>query len=512
MAQERILYLDAGQLTAYRWQHGMVLDEARFRPQDDGLQAFGMYLRRHPGTLYHLLSDVAEEGFQFESVPHVRGSDRRAMVERKLAQYFYGSPLTLALPQGRDKKGRRDEHMLFAALTRPQMFEPWLILLRAAQARVAGIYSLPLVSPALLERAAPRRERCLLLTIVRGGIRQSFFERGQLRFSRLSPLAGSSIYELASACATESVKIYQYLVGQRLIARGMALPTLVMVHPAHRAAFAERCRDSEELRFELLDLHAVGRHCGLKSLPPDSFSDALFMHLLVRRPPAQQFAPAAERRFFRLWQARSAILGGGAAVLAACLLWAGARFYEATQLREDTSASRAQALTDQHRYQALMEGLPAATASLEELRAVEARFLQMERRSAPVSALLGRISRALDDSPRIRLERIEWSLGTGTAAAAAAPPTPSAAEGTAPMHAAALLSGTLDAEPLDQRGMIESVNAFVTHLRAQAGLEVTVTRMPVEIESGRSLRGGGDTSPEAPRFAVRVAQRLQPTP
>jgi hypothetical protein len=106
------------------------------------VEAFSEYLSKHRGSIFALLADLADEGFQIESLPYTQGADRQALLSRKLGQYFYGSPLATALSFGRDKGGRRDEKFLFTALTRPQQVEPWLAALRAVEAPLAGVYSL----------------------------------------------------------------------------------------------------------------------------------------------------------------------------------------------------------------------------------------------------------------------------------------------------------------------------------------------------------------------------------
>src|SRR5690242_16431654 len=101
MAQQRLLYIDASHLAAYRWERDELHGEGEFANDGPGAEAFSEYLRQHPNSLYALLADVPEEGFQTESVPFVQGSDRIAMIKRKLGQYFYGTPLSVAIPQGR---------------------------------------------------------------------------------------------------------------------------------------------------------------------------------------------------------------------------------------------------------------------------------------------------------------------------------------------------------------------------------------------------------------------------
>ena len=92
MTQRRLLHLDPGRLTVYRWRGGQLDDEGSFSADEAGVAAFAAFAQAHAGSLFTLMADVPEEGFQADSIPYVQGSDRRALIERKLAQFFYGSP------------------------------------------------------------------------------------------------------------------------------------------------------------------------------------------------------------------------------------------------------------------------------------------------------------------------------------------------------------------------------------------------------------------------------------
>lgn len=513
MAQRRLLHADAARLSAYLWARGSLKEEARFTANEAGVAAFAAYLRQHHGSLYYMLADVAEEGFQFELIPHVRGADRSAVIKRKLNQFFYGSPLTVALSLGRDKAGRRDERMLFAALTRPQAFDPWLGALRAAQCQLAGIYSIPLLAPTLARRLKLKVDQCLLVSVGRSGIRQTFLDNGRLRFSRLSSLAAASAAETARACAAESARIYQYLAGQRVVTRSTPLPVLILADPAHRTAFAAACGNSEELQFELLDFPAAARACGSKQAPQDLSSDALFLHLLAREPPSKQFAAAPERHFYRLWQARFALKSAGALALLGCLLFAAHELYEARTMDRQTQQILAQARDDVQRHADILKGLPPMPTSLDNLRAVVDRFDAVERRSAEPGTMYARISRALEESPEVEVERIDWQLSTNPDESVPLQDQrrTAANEPGAGMYAVALISGTLPlAQAGDQRGLLDRVNAFVDALRRDPGLRVTVLRMPFEVESAKTLRSGGEAAAAAdtPRFSVRISYKL----
>lgn len=510
MAQQRILLLDSTRLEAWRPHSGHLSYENSFPANDEGHGAFARYLSGHGASRFYLLADVVEEGFQYEALPAVSGADRQALLARRLAQYFYSTPLSTALSLGRDTAGRRDERMLFTGLTRPAMFEPWLEILRKSEAQLAGLWSTALVAPALLARIAPRLPRALLISIGRGGIRQTYVDNGKLRFSRLAPQPGTSIGDLAAACAGESIKIHQYLVGQRILTRGTVLPVLVLVHPAEQETFREHLQGSDELEFVATDIVQAARAVGLRDMPVDSGAAMLFAYALLRDPPQAQFARGEDLNFHRLGRARVALVAVGATVLAGCLMFAARQVVDALTLRNQTELTVAQTQSDLVRYQNLLAALPSLPGRADELRATIARYRTIEATSTSPLGLYRDISRGLEATPQIEIDRIEWAVTDHADAAIDAVVQPSQVVGAnAERFAVAIVSGHLELpEPADQRAQLATVSAFAAELRKDSALRVSVLRMPVDIESQRALRSDTAARTEAPRFSLRVARKI----
>src|SRR5688572_21521617 len=133
--------------------------EAKFSGDDLGVTAFREYLRGRKGALFAVLADLAGEDFHEEHIPWLRGGDREAVVQRRLAQRYRDTRLATALPLGRvTTPQRRNERLLLASFTNTQQFAPWLDALEESGARLAGVYSVPLLAPALAARLGARGE------------------------------------------------------------------------------------------------------------------------------------------------------------------------------------------------------------------------------------------------------------------------------------------------------------------------------------------------------------------
>jgi hypothetical protein len=466
-----------------------------------------------------VLADTAEEGFQLEDLPYVQGADRAALLQRRLSQYYYNTPLSAAISLGRAKDGRRDEKLLFAALTRVETFAPWLETLREAEAILAGVYSVPLIlagcAPQLLGESGP----VLFVSLTRGGVRQTFFDQGKLHFSRLSQLATQSLDEIGRTSANDAAKIFQYLVAQRQIPRGVALRTVVLAHPGQMPTLQDYCLNTNELQFEFIDLAANARQQGLKDIPVDSNADSLLIHCLATKTPAHQFAPATERRFHKLWQIRFALTSAAWIVLAACLLFAGKTSLNLYELGDSIQVTKALTETDTQRYNSILEGLPKISITPDNLRAVMGRLDALQKRAPAMEPLLQHLSLALNDTPRVELTRLAWKIsdrleggqkpaeGTKPGAGAAPPGNAPAGNWAVVEIQAQLPLGLVT----DQRAQIELIESFATRLR-DPQTDVKVLSRPFDIESDKPLKSAGGRSDaqlaDVPKFSLRLARQM----
>src|SRR5439155_805630 len=80
---------------------------------------------------------------------------------------------------------RRNERLLLASFTNTQQLAPWLDALEEAGTKLTGVYSVPLLAPALARKLGAKAGRAFVVTINRAGLRQCFIEAGRLRFARL---------------------------------------------------------------------------------------------------------------------------------------------------------------------------------------------------------------------------------------------------------------------------------------------------------------------------------------
>ena len=218
----RILYFTAEDHYLYKSQGGRLELEAKFSGDDLGVTAFREHLRGQRRALYSVLADLAGEDFHEEAIPYLRGSDRDAVVQRRLAQRYRDTRLATALSLGQAFSGeRRNERLLLTSFTNTQQLAPWLDALEEAGARLSGVYSVPLLAPALAARLRVKAERLLLVTATRAGLRQCYIDHNRLRFARLERTVEMVPQALATFVRSETLRLTQYLTTLRAAARAV---------------------------------------------------------------------------------------------------------------------------------------------------------------------------------------------------------------------------------------------------------------------------------------------------
>jgi hypothetical protein len=174
MAIKRVLYFTAESRAIYRWSAGGLDLEATFPADETGIEPFREFLSRARRTHLYVVADLAGEDFHEDQIPYLRGSDRDAIIQRRL-------PIALGVSEGE----RRNERLLLASFANPEQFAPWLDEVSRAGVTLAGVFSTPLLAPGLASQLGARGGHALVVTLDAAGLRQSFVEDGKLRFARL---------------------------------------------------------------------------------------------------------------------------------------------------------------------------------------------------------------------------------------------------------------------------------------------------------------------------------------
>jgi hypothetical protein len=523
--KKRLLYLTAKRLTAHSLSRGRLVVDAVFERDDQGIAAFSAYLARSR-NLYYLVVDVVEEDYHQDTIPFLGRKDRRLVLARKLAQRYRDTSLTLSLSLGYEKGERRNEKVLYASFSNTQQFQPWLAALAQNEVRLVGIYSTALLAPALIKGAGLKAPRCLLLSVQQTGLRQSYVEDGNIRFSRIGRVNLEDAAGVAAACASESARIQQYLVTMRLLPKANTpIDVMVLAAGRYHAALIEACRGSEVLNFHVVNADTQCRAAGLKHFPPDAPCDALFLHAAATATPAQQFAQDQQRHHYRLWQIGNGLYGAGMAVLGAGLLFALVQLFDVHNLSQQIQSDKTQFDAISAEYARVTATFPPTPTSTENLKTTIRQYRTLQAQTASPAYLYGEISKTLAGFEQVEIERIEWRIGKpgqeigakGEASKASAPaPAVEGAPAAAPAadlgyELAVVSARVVGARRAEIRAITDMAGQFIAALKKIPKLEIGSVKMPFAVTSDDTLAGniGSErATAEDARFSFTIGRKL----
>lgn len=499
-----ILHLDPQGLIVYRWHARTVHVEGHFMADAAGLAAFSEYVRVHPQRYYTLLTDLSEEDFRPEQIPRLRGNERRTVIERRLLRHFRNCPYTLALSQGYEKSRRQEERLLLAALTAPEKIHPWLSILEGAEIVLRAIHSQALLAPVLLKHLSGTGSTALLLVIQGSSLRQSYLEKGQLCFSRRSPITGDD-HERAETVAIEAERIYQYLLNQQILDHDQPLHAVVIAEAAAIDALREHCTDGPTLAFEFQSANALPARLGYApGNQADSFCAAACVHLLATEPPHHQFAGPEIRYRHRLQRTRSAITAGTVLVALSCVLLAGQQWIKRHELEDKADLVRKEITASRQHWLAAAQEQAELPASPATLQAIHQRQQAILQQSPLPAAFFSELSQLLNRFSSIEIDRLEWKvvtdIGTG-------PSTKTPAE---IIHLHGRLPAPAALTPLPgEQSPAHSLQQFVSALDSAALQAVNLGRSPALTPAGHETAKGSSAIREQ-AFVLEIMKRGSP--
>ena len=516
---KRIFFISSGVLQVFH-HDGRLGDPIAFRADEEGLTSFSLYLEQPWKDPVYVLVDFVEEEFREEQIPHVMGADRQALIRTRLTRLFRDATYSHAQLHGRAGEGRRDDRMLFAALIRPDLLAPWMGQLTKHRTPVAGIYSLPLISKQLIKLLKLDARYLLLVTLQSsGGLRQTYFQDGELKVSRLATLPDTSPERFTASMLGEVERVRRYLNSLRMLPADEALEVYVLGTERVREEVQRHSPTSITARHHVIPIAEVARKVGLKGAFDERFSDRIFAQLLARRPPANQYAPAAQTRYFKLHKLRRALIAASVFLLMGGLAWSAATFVDGLGAIQDLAGAREQASFYRNRYENARQRLPGTPTEPRNMkRVVEAVDALGTLRTTPVP-LMQVLSMGLDGFPQVQLHELRWRISTDPRAQLqnvevspvelrrSGEPVPA----TLALFQIARVKARITAFDGDYRGALATVRSFADRLRSIPGVEaVQVESMPLDIGPDASLKGdaraAAGAAPDA-QFELRVAVR-----
>jgi len=515
-------------------QGSRIVARREFAVSGAGAAEFDHHVARMELLPTYFFVDLGDEDFRLDTIPHVGAGDRAALLARKLSQIFRNTPYRQAQLQGREVEGRRDDRVLYTAVTNPETLRPWIEVLDRLQVPLEGIYSAAVFSSVVLEELDLDFPHALLVTFTPGeAMRQTYFKNGEIKFSRLTPLDLGEGQNLGTFVSEETMRTWQYLDSLRHFGPDDRLEACVLIHANDRTVVQPELRDFSQLQYRALDIEQASMKLALKPPPLDSTAEEVIVHLFLMRPSENHYASPEQRRHAVIRRAGNNLKRAATAILAAGLAWGGWHVFAAMQGAEADQRMDQQLAGIQREHDEIVRSTPSLGVGGSTMRDTVAfyngairSFPEINNFVAPLSSVIARHQGvrvtqlswiATDDAkamPAITAIASRQAPPVKTTAKSDTPPPPAAENAAAAPFAGgryevALLEATVDVAAEDFRGAIERAQRLAEEIGRLPGTTADVVESPLDVRSSLQMQGrldpGQPTTMEA-RFVLRVVR------
>lgn len=277
----RIFLITSSQMKVFEWHDKTLFSSYEFNNNDDGCSQLKEYLQSVQPLVSQVLVELLEEDFQRDKIPHVLGSDRASLISRQISRHYNGNKYTHARILGRETTGRKDDEVLLASIANEEPVDFWLQYLSKYSVPIAGIWSLPMISMAILKKLNIVDDNVLLVSRqMKTTLRESFFHEGKFYLSRQVKL-DSSIFKksrVLSYLTDGADQIHKFLTNQRIVPFGQKLKVIsLMPGDLINDAMAIR-EDSSILTHSFIGLQSIFDAYGIR-VDKNPEADVLFSYI-----------------------------------------------------------------------------------------------------------------------------------------------------------------------------------------------------------------------------------------
>jgi len=409
-----------------------------------------------PRARYRLLVDLSDESFEVETLPRVRGTDRRALIARRLAQSFTDPAYAKAESLGVDRQAGT-EKLLFNGLTRPSRLQAWMSALHDS-GRAIELMTSP---GRLLAHFLPGTSSRLAVSFSRAGMRLTLIEAGQARLSRLLESITAETVLDGVDWQTELDRTLHYArahgadVGDEKLRVVIVAPATVLT--THASAASTHIPAAE-----YFDPNA---HASPDASASATDSTALLLSWLKRAPPKLGWPGPHPQHAAKLRQLAPFALGCGVLALLAGL-GLSTLYWRATAAAEQARITLQREITQLQREHAALQAEEAALDAKPAQMIDIVHRIALERSAAiDPQALLSRLANSLEHTPTLQLHTLTWAPALTTEAGSSI----------------AQVDMTVSAAPPAQ--LMPTAKSLTAHLEAQGARQIAL-----QAKTDRSLQ------------------------
>jgi len=494
MGQSLILFLSANRLLAQHMEGSKILLQQDFTDTADGRENFASFLQKVKCPTY-LLTDLIEEDFRHEIVPHLTGSSRTALLKRKFDQFYRGTTFHQATLLQRQKTGRRDDSILFSALTNPSIITPWLNILQSQQTPLAGIYSVPQISPPLIKNHPS--DYLLLISWERfSGLRQTYFSEHRLQISRLTPVHTDMTFH--DAVVNELARTFKYLKSLSLLPSGQTLDVVILCHANDRNELQNKLPEDPDVHYDFADIEKVGSQFKINYRFTDSDASQIFLYQLATHPPQTHYANAAHTHYFSLWKLRRFLNQASRILIIGMILWGAGTFWQSRSDATEAASLKGQALLTLDEAQKIIRAFPSTYAPAADMKAGVTIKHKLDQFAPQPQDILAPVSAALDRYTQIELDDLSWKMD-------ATEPVESNTLADVPALSITI-KGRLANFANDYRAALNYLEGFQQDLATQ-GYKVKVLTKPLDVSPSGNITDQREARKNTLDFSLKISRR-----
>lgn len=499
---KRLFYFTGYRLSVLHWKGKQLIGTSSFEPTEKGLEKFRAYLSQTEKVSGKFLVDVIEEDFRNETVPHVGGRDRKAVINRLLDRFYRSSKqYSYSEVISREKDGRKDDIVLLGAMTNPQLIQPWITILEECEVPLSGIWTLPLISRGLLKTIKASTGVVLLVSQqVNSNVRQTLFRDGKLLSSRQSIINQdiNDISGIGELAAPEVSRTISFLRAQGLVGADEVIDLHILGSDSQLISLQQSFKTGEQQTVSIHPVAEIQNKLGLKGVS-DKFSDSIFAWLCADQKLAvSHYGRAEQFNRYHNKLAATTLYVASVLVLITAILLTEANLSDSIEYEKSTVLLKQEEKNYKELYSKKFEDFEEVFQNAGVMNSAVDLAGQIKRNSAtsPLDFLIG-LSNILNQggSRDIHIDKIEWlavNIDEKKKKVQKANFT-----GKPSVKHSAVVTGRIDIPENNYRASVDRIQTIIDTLGASSRIEkVEALKMPVDLrsESKFSTESGVDIS------------------
>lgn len=496
-SMKRIFYFSGHRMTVFHWKRKALAGACSFESNVEGYEKFKQYLESSEKATTCMMLDIIEEDFRKDVIPHVYGKDRKAVISRLMDRHFRSSrQYTYSEIQGRQRHGRKDDEVLLAAVTNPELVRAWIRIVEECDVPLSGILSLPLVSKTILPIIGAKKGYVLLVSQqVNSNLRQTFFKDGKMVSSRQSVINqdAENISNIGQYARPEIERTITFIRSQYQLEDDV-INVHLLGSDAQIDSLESTFLSDLSNTYQVHKIKDLNHKLGITGLP-DRFADGLFSWVALNRSGMTGHY-GRKQEFVRFYYAlaSNALYASSVIVILVSLLMIesnisdGISYTESTNLLQKRTAEFRRVYNE--KYQAYEELF--SNAKLMDMAVGMVEQIETNSRTTPLDFMLA-LSKLVSNPQigRIYIDKIEWSTRqmdeTNRNRSRKKPDVkvkykPTNVTSSSEVQHVAIVTGRIPVTLNNYRESVNRINNIITTLNSSDRVEnVSAINLPVEV-------------------------------